>query len=99
MIILVLLGVSMMWLTVIILKIKTSYIIDYSSLKSIINAATDFISLIQYYIANGLTDISSALISCIIIYLMTFFAIFIVNVIKLAVKLKEKGKLSFLLGK
>jgi hypothetical protein len=96
---LVLLGVSMMWATVVILKITTSYVIDYSSLKSIINAITDFTSLMKYYIANGLSNISSALISCIIIYLMTFFAIFIINVIKFYIKLKEKGKFSFISGK
>lgn len=98
-IILVLLGISMMWLTIVILKISTSYVIDYSSLKSIINAIADFIALMKYYIANGLTDISLALINCIVIYLLTFFTIFIIYAKEFAVKLKGKGKFSIMLDK
>lgn len=93
-IILTSLGIAMMWLTVVILKISTSYVIDYTSLKSIMDAVGSFISFMNYCLVNGFTDISSSLMSCIIIYLLTVFTILVINVKEFFVKLKGKRKLT-----
>ena len=93
-IILTSLGIAIMWLTVVILKISTSYVIDYTSLKSIMDAVGSFISFMNYYLVNGFTDISSSLMSCIIIYLLTVFTILVINVKEFVVKLKGKRKLT-----
>lgn len=91
-IILILLGIALMFLVVFIIKISTSYVIDYTSLKSILNAVTDFTSLLKYYISNGLTSIVIALISCVVIYLVSFFTILIIELRKYFLKFMNKDK-------
>ncbi len=91
-VILILLGIALMVLTVFIIKIYTSYLIDYTSLKSILNAVTNFISMLKYYITNGLTNIAVALISCIVIYLISFIMIIIIELRKYISKFMNKEK-------
>ncbi len=86
----ILIGVATLWLTIVFLNTQMSYGVDFTSLKSITDSINAFARLIKYYIANGFTNISLAIVNCIIIYLLTFFVILIINATKIIIKIKEK---------
>lgn len=83
-------GATILWLTVFLLNIKSSYEVDFTSLKSILKTLNSFIDLIKYYVANGFTDISLAIVKSIIIYVSTIIIIFVVNSTKLAINISTK---------
>lgn len=86
----ILIGFATLWLTIVFLNTQISYSIDFTSLKSVADAINAFARLIKYYIVNGFTDISLAIVNCIIIYSLTFFVILIVNATKHTIKIKAK---------
>ncbi len=76
-------------LSIVFLNTRISYSIDFTSLKSITEAIKAFLNLIKYYISNGFTDISLAIVKCLIIYLIVAALIIAINARKLFGKLKK----------
>lgn len=76
-------------LTTVFLNTRISYSVDFTSLKSITDAIKAFLNLIRYYINNGFTDISFAIVKCLIIYLVAAALIIAINSRKLFGKLKK----------
>ena len=88
----VLIGVAILWLTIIFFNTQFSYSIDYTSLKSITIALNAFIKLLNYYIENGFVDISLAIVKCIAIYATMIFSILIINMTRLTMSIKNPDK-------
>lgn len=76
-------------LTTVFLNTRISYSVDFTSLKSMTDAIKAFLNLIKYYINNGFTDISLAIVKCLIIYLVAAALIIAINSRKLFGKLKK----------
>ena len=85
----VLTAVTILFLTVVFLNTNISYSVDFTSLKSVTDAINAFFNLIKYYILNGFTDISLAIVSCIIIYLLILIVLITVNANNLVKKFKK----------
>lgn len=80
---------AVLYFTIIFLNTPFSYEIDFTSLDSVLNAIKAFLSLMKFYILNGFTNISLAIIKCIMIYTITLVVIIAINLKKLFIKLKK----------
>lgn len=86
-IILGLLGIAVVVLVVVIVNIKSSYVIDYTSLRSILDAMKSFTSLMRYHILNGFTDMSLTIMNCVIVYSVAVLMILLSNLKQYIIKL------------
>ena len=86
----ILIAVTILYLFIRFLNIKLSYSVDFTSLRSILDAVNNFVQLIKYYIAYGFTDISITIVKCVVVYLIAFVVGITINVINIIKSTKFK---------